>query len=38
MKTIGVGYCKTCKDTGVIDNPKQHYPKCGKCERYHAID
>ena len=36
MKTIGVGYCKTCQDTGIIDNPKTYYPKCGKCERYHV--
>jgi len=38
IKTIGVGYCKNCQDTGIIDNPAKYYPKCDRCRRHHAVD
>lgn len=36
-KTLGMGYCKYCKDNLIIVNPSQFYPKCDKCGRWHAV-
>jgi len=35
IETLGVSYCKYCKDHGIIDHPSKFYPKCDTCGRWH---